>query len=146
MAACLKNGKILAVAAQAYRYDGQAWSTAGDFPLQGVLIANSQLVPLKDGTALTTGYDPGTQKFRGAVYDPAANAWQLTGNLNESRRYYAAALLQNGHVLVAGGLHMLPITCKLRAVRSRFQAMDPLRLRSIRRGRMPRRRPSAVAR
>jgi N-acetylneuraminic acid mutarotase len=37
------------------------------------------------------------------LYDPATGQWSLTGNLSGTRVGHAAALLQNGKVLVAGG-------------------------------------------
>jgi N-acetylneuraminic acid mutarotase len=37
------------------------------------------------------------------LYDPATRQWSLTGNLSTARYVSAAALLQNGKVLVAGG-------------------------------------------
>ena len=37
------------------------------------------------------------------LYDPATGQWSLTGNLSTARTSHAAALLQNGMVLVAGG-------------------------------------------
>src|SRR5262249_42755752 len=36
--------------------------------------------------------------------DPASGTWTLTGRLNTSRCFHTATLLQNGMVLVAGGI------------------------------------------
>jgi hypothetical protein len=38
------------------------------------------------------------------LYDPASGTWTATGSLNDGRYGHTAALLQNGNVLVAGGL------------------------------------------
>ena len=46
------------------------------------------------------------------LYDPATGQWSLTGNLSTARVYHAAALLQNGKVLVAGGGRCLEGYCQ----------------------------------
>src|SRR5205807_4000602 len=38
-------------------------------------------------------------------------SWSLTGNLNIARRLYTATLLQNGKVLVTGGLNNMDDSC-----------------------------------
>ena len=38
------------------------------------------------------------------LYDPASGTWTATGSLNTARDSHTATLLQNGMVLVAGGL------------------------------------------
>ena len=38
------------------------------------------------------------------LYDPASGTWTATGSLNTARSYHTATLLQNGMVLVAGGI------------------------------------------
>ncbi len=38
------------------------------------------------------------------IYDPNTNSWSITGSLNSPREEHTATLLQNGEVLVAGGL------------------------------------------
>src|SRR5205807_1838144 len=39
------------------------------------------------------------------LYDPATETWSLTGSLNTARVWNSATLLQNGQVLVVGGLN-----------------------------------------
>ena len=38
------------------------------------------------------------------LYNPASGTWTATGSLNTARYYHTATLLQNGMVLVAGGI------------------------------------------
>ncbi|PYI69212.1 MAG: hypothetical protein DMF07_00060, partial [Verrucomicrobia bacterium] len=38
------------------------------------------------------------------LYDPASGTWTATGSLNRARNMHTATLLQNGIVLVAGGV------------------------------------------
>jgi len=49
------------------------------------------------------GVDGGSTGFA-AIYDPATGNWNATGSLNLARAYHTATLLQDGTVLVAGGL------------------------------------------
>ncbi|AOK29978.1 MULTISPECIES: Kelch repeat-containing protein [Burkholderia] len=107
-AVCQESGAILAVAGNAYQgdLDQQRWDPAGNFP-QGTFLTGG-LTLLRDGTALAIGFDRTVMQFRGIVYDPARpadSAWQLTGYLTEPRREFALALLHDGQVLAAGGVH-----------------------------------------
>jgi hypothetical protein len=38
------------------------------------------------------------------LYNPATNAWTATGAMNQDRGQQTATLLNNGQVLVAGGI------------------------------------------
>jgi len=55
---------------------------------------------------LAAGLDspPSSISARAELYDPASWTWTATGSLNFARYEHTATLLQNGMVLVAGGL------------------------------------------
>jgi len=40
------------------------------------------------------------------LYDPASGTWTVTGRLHKPRNYHTATLLENGMVVVAGGLKL----------------------------------------
>jgi large repetitive protein len=59
------------------------------------LLANGKLL-------LAGSYVSGTASTA-EIYDPATDAWQMTGNMTLGRAFHSATLLANGKVLVAGG-------------------------------------------
>src|SRR5262249_32662686 len=62
------------------------------------------LVP--DGRVLVVGGDVYDGDQTAELFDPAANAWSLTGTLNVPRRRAAAVALLDGRVLLAGGVEV----------------------------------------
>jgi hypothetical protein len=95
----LKNGKVLAVGIQSSRgvaevYDPatETWLTVGDPQATGPLVL------LPDGAVLLV------QGPVAELYSPENNTWRQTGSLNVVRGAVTATLLQNGRVLVTGGV------------------------------------------
>ena len=50
------------------------------------------------------GFDALYSNTTGSDNDPASGSWRVTGRLNTARFAHTATLLQNGMVLVAGGI------------------------------------------
>ena len=111
----LPNGKVMVVGGDARTsaeiYDpatGQ-WTLAGNLDLTNVYGLTATL--LNDGRVLVVAADSGGASpqslgFLGTceLYDPATGTWSKTGTLNTPRDGFTATLLQNGEVLVAGGV------------------------------------------
>jgi hypothetical protein len=85
-----------------------------------------KLVTLQDGRVLAIGdgYNtcppmtecsgfprPDQSSIHADLYDPVANTWRATNGLNADRSKYAAVLLRDGRVLVAGGYADSPNVC-----------------------------------
>ena len=66
------------------------------------LLANGQA--LVAGGANNTSVNP-TYLASAELYDPAKGKWTLTGSMTVPRTGHSAVLLQNGQVLVAGGVN-----------------------------------------
>jgi len=69
------------------------------------------VLALPDGRALMTGgaagEDVGWSAYSSTyLFDPATRAWSRSGLLNTARTLTAAAVMPDGHVIVAGGLFM----------------------------------------
>jgi len=91
----------------------------GTWTITGTLLGGANygarylfdLVALNNGKALAIGGNNniGTVKYLSSaqLYDPATGTWSNTGNLNTSRRNFAATVLLNGKVLVNGGRNTL---------------------------------------
>jgi len=66
---------------------------------------------LNDGTVLVTGgLDPagdrlGTPLATAEIYDPVSDSFTLTGPMTRGRFFHTATLLENGMVLITGGLN-----------------------------------------
>lgn len=89
-------------------------STKGEFTRTGDLIVRRFGCPgtlLKDGRVLLTGgtsSEPATYNKRLAdaeLFDPASGKFQRTGSLVRSRWGHTATLLEDGRVLIAGGIN-----------------------------------------
>lgn len=113
-ATLLPDGKVLVAggynndaltSAELYDPATGTWTTTGSFQLYGRLKHSATL--LQDGRVLVaagqTILNPNFGDNGAEVYDPATGAWTATGKLNAARTLHVAALLPDGHVLVAGG-------------------------------------------
>ena len=68
---------------------------------------NATATLLQNGTVLSAGGDLGGIGVgieNAQIYDPTANVWKKTGNLNAVRYGHSSTLLPNGKVLVTGGM------------------------------------------
>ncbi|CAN5239521.1 hypothetical protein BH18ACI2_BH18ACI2_01120 [soil metagenome] len=102
----LRTGKVLAIfaGAELYNPDTGTWSITGN-PNAG--FGEATLLP-DSRVLLTTGYVVSGEE----LYNPATGTWSYTSRLIAAREYHTATLLQNGKVLVAGGvdgIYDLPI-------------------------------------
>lgn len=97
------------------------WVAAGSMSKQRVQF---QLLLLHDGRALAigagynacqgecSGFPPESTSVRYAdLFDPATNSWKTASGLNLNRSDYAAVLLPDGRVVVAGGYADAPYEC-----------------------------------
>ena len=88
--------------------DGSAWVPAGN-PAQG--RAGTHAVALNDGRVLVVGSDnictPGgawEESAAAETFDPATGTWSATESLNAPRDGFVAVALDDGRVLVTGGV------------------------------------------
>jgi hypothetical protein len=120
-ATLLRDGKVLIAgggdtinlfatkAAEVYDPATGTWSLTGNLNdgrlgHTATLLANGKV--LVAGGAFSVEYDGGWASAE--LYDPATETWSATGSLHTWRVYYAAVLLPNGDVLVAGGDWLFP--------------------------------------
>lgn len=105
----LQDGKILAVGGDDY-YRGEIYdvSTNTWSPTAQMQYDHGQyssLVVLSDGKVLCTGgWFSSPDGFIAEVYDPVNDTWTAVGNMNKERNSHASVLLDNGKVLVYGGV------------------------------------------
>jgi hypothetical protein len=114
-AVVLKSGKVLVAGglgtsnivlsgAELYDPTTGVWSTAGSlsvprFAHTATLLPSGEV--LVTGGCTSSGCSTNTAVSE--LYDPTANKWSPTGNLNTARSYHTALLLQTGKVLAVGG-------------------------------------------
>jgi N-acetylneuraminic acid mutarotase len=126
IAMLLPGGKVLVVggwnendtlsyplaSAEVYDPATGTWAAAHDM-LESTSVQTATL--LANGRILVVGgtYELPTPEFvspwegiaaSAELYDPAADAWTMTGDLGKTVRGYTATLLSDGRVLVAGGM------------------------------------------
>jgi len=110
-ATLLPTGKVLVAGGVGNGSSAELYDEAsGTWAMTGTLVqarwGTSGFV-MKDGKVLLVAGDPdgGTQPPLSSceLYDPATGTFTRTGNLSVPRRSFAAALLGNGKVLIAGG-------------------------------------------
>jgi len=81
------------------------WSAGGSLRAPRLMVRD-QAVVLPDGKVLLAGGAYSVALGSSAlveVYDPAADAWTLTGSLTTSRGFHTVTLLDDGTVLATGG-------------------------------------------
>jgi hypothetical protein len=89
-----------------YKLPG-GWVATGNM---GSVRTRHTATRMSDGRVLITGgfSDSGTRLATAEIFDPAANggagAFQATGSMATAREYHVAALLNDGRVLIIGGL------------------------------------------
>jgi len=77
----------------------------GSYPNQNTAEAEDSLFSLTTGADNTAmGFDALDSNTTGSDNALASWIWRVTGSLNTARRSHTATLLQNGMVVVAGGL------------------------------------------
>jgi N-acetylneuraminic acid mutarotase len=90
--------------AEVYDYKVGTWTKTG--PMATPRISH-RAVRLSDGRILVSGGNSAYPDERvvasAEIYDPQTGVWRETAPMQTSRRGHAAALLQDGRVLVAGG-------------------------------------------
>ena len=64
-----------------------------------LVVGGTYELPTPESVSPAEGIAPTAE-----LYDPAADAWTMTGNLGKTVRGYTATLLSDGRVLVAGGM------------------------------------------
>lgn len=116
-ATLLESGKVLIAggldhlqnffnSAELYDPSTGTFSTTGSM---GWTPAGHKAVRLSDGRVLIAGghtyASPSAYVSTAQLYNPTSGTFTDTGSLNTARGYYAAALLSNGKVLIAGGLN-----------------------------------------
>jgi N-acetylneuraminic acid mutarotase len=112
-ATLLPDGKVLVVggagtSAELYDPASVQWTVTGAL---GVPRSDPTATLLNNGQVLVVGGHRGEASPQSLgllgtseLYDPATGTWSKTGSLNTPRDGFTATLLQNGEVLVAGGV------------------------------------------
>jgi len=123
-ATLLSNGMVLIAGGIGGMNFSSTFATAelynpaqGTFALTGsmsVARSNHTATVLNDGKVLIAGGDgSGGAAFSGLssaeIYDPATGTFSVTGSMNDARQGQTATLLNNGTVLIAGGINSNPV-------------------------------------
>ena len=100
----LGAGSIVLAAAELYDPTTGAWSSAGSlsvgrFGHTATLLQSGKVLVTGGCTTNTCSSDTAVSE----LYDPLANSWSTTGNLNTARYYQTAVRLKTGKVLIIGG-------------------------------------------
>jgi Galactose oxidase, central domain len=94
---------VTAVAGGTWTYTGSLNTARRDHT---ATLLDPNVAPGANGKVLVAGGDGFSfgNLASAELYDPASGTWTATGSLNTGRDYHTATLLQNGKVLVAGGV------------------------------------------
>lgn len=105
------SGLPITVLASAEIFDPTANSGVGAFTSIGNMNSprdELRATPLPNGTVLLTGgfvsYQTNLSASSAEIFDPATNAFTLTGSMSVPRTHQTTSLLADGSVLVAGGV------------------------------------------
>ncbi|MGA2813299.1 MAG: Ig-like domain-containing protein [Candidatus Acidiferrum sp.] len=115
-ATLLNSGKVFVVGVGSIPeiYDpstGKFTNSASGALVVGTLFGGNTAPLLSNGDLLLVGDYLGTDLYNGAIlYNPANDTAANTGDLNTSRVYETTTLLNNGQVLVVGGLSLVTDT------------------------------------
>ena len=112
----LNDGRILVVSGnQSYLYNSasNSWTEAANLNVEHT--GHFSLTGLADGQVLAAGGEDFPPYIGNAaeIYNPLSDSWTRISDMPENRANHGAVLLANGHVLLAGGTHGLPICCDI---------------------------------
>lgn len=100
------NSRSLIPFSELYDPSTQTWSQSGNLNVPRDFFPKNSLILLMNGNALLPGgsdFDD-TAYSTAELYDSTTGTWSYTGDLNEARRMHTTVLLNDGRVLVAGGV------------------------------------------
>ena len=119
----LKDGRVLAAggqgtnslasgtSAEVYNPIANAWEFVGDMTMvrshhNAILLVSGQVLIIGGNAHEITGYfDEAVSRHKSAeIFDPVTNSFSAVADLNHERNYSLATLLQDGTVLVVGGI------------------------------------------
>lgn len=122
----LKNGKVLAIggfkekSCELFDPDTETWTMTDSTPNYRIL--GQTVTELKDGRILVSGGNTGAigdsilltkVVFECDIFDPVTEKWSSVANLNIPRWMHSSVLLNDGRVLVMGGVSEEMRSCEI---------------------------------
>jgi hypothetical protein len=94
-------------AAQIYDPASETWMAAGTMSVDHGLLNGHEAILLSDGRVLVVGgwggsENPGRPNKGAELYDPETNTWTPASRTRDGHAWFAAGLLPDGRVIVAG--------------------------------------------